>query len=578
MIMKEKNITGKPSIDRPWLKFYPDEIKQLCVPECTLADFLKNACPGKDVVAMHYYGTDFTWETIFEEADLAAKALKAYGFGEGDQIPVFFRSVPQFLFLLLAAEKIGASLLCRDNTLEENVDAVKKANVNTIFAHDFLSRKHMDAYVYEAGIEHVILLSPYESADRNAMPPHIHSCIINQYTKHPAKGPSTVTWTEFLDAGRNYTGEVNASVDWNRPLFRAYTSGSTGPSKQVIHSAHTMIGVLQQLAPYAASGDFRPTWLLTALPPVLVAVVVSMILMPLASNKLLILDPFCELNDLDLEIMRYRPNCWPHIPMFLELIMGSKRIPADYDLSHLLFAGAGCEALNNGQLARAQKYLNDHNCKAIYTTGYGQSEAGSSITLPCFSQPIENGNIGIPMPLNTIGIFEPGTQEELSYNQIGEICVSGPGNMLGYDSKSATKKALQLHADGMVWLHTGDIGYMNEEGIVFALTRGHCERYGGGRLIDLTMENKVVDAKIPGIVDEFFVTAPDEEHKGYFLPYLFVVLEDGCTVDDVRESILAVLDDHEIPVEIIELAERPFFHFKTNRIGLKEDLKVKKAV
>lgn len=98
-------------------------------------------------------------------------------------------------------------------------------------------------------------------------------------------------------------GEVDASIDINRPLFRAYTSGSTGLSKQVIHSAYTMLGIIYQMSFYGASEEFRPTWLLTNLPPCLVAVVVPMMLSPLASNKLLILDPFCDVNDLDLEMM-----------------------------------------------------------------------------------------------------------------------------------------------------------------------------------------------------------------------------------------------------------------------------------
>lgn len=57
---------------------------------------------------------------------------------------------------------------------------------------------------------------------------------------------------------------------------------------------------------------------------------------------LLILDPFVDVYDVDLEMMRYRPNNWPLIPMFVEVIRRSKRLPADYDMSHMLAIGAGC--------------------------------------------------------------------------------------------------------------------------------------------------------------------------------------------------------------------------------------------
>ena len=96
-----------------------------------------------------------------------------------------------------------------------------------------------------------------------------------------------------------------------------------------------MLGAIQQMNFYGDSSEFRPTWLVTILPPALVAVVVSMLLLPLSSNKLLIMDPFVDVKDIDLEMMRYRPNCWPLIPMFIEIIMRNGRIPDDYDMSHL---------------------------------------------------------------------------------------------------------------------------------------------------------------------------------------------------------------------------------------------------
>lgn len=275
-------------------------------------------------------------------------------------------------------------------------------------------------------------------------------------------------------------------------------------------------------------------------------------------------------------MMRYRPNCWPLIPMFIEIVMRNGRVPADYDMSHLFSAGAGCEAYNNNQLKRAQKFLDSHNCKARFTTGYGCSEAGSNMTLPITKHPIGNGNVGIPMPLTILSVFKPGTDEELTYNTWGEICQCGPGTMIGYDTPAATAKTIKIHSDGKKWLHTGDIGYMTEDGTVYTLTRGKAPRYGGGDLATLPMENKLADAQIPGIDDEFFVILPDPDHEWCFLPYLFVVLEDGYTVDDIRDQIAASLDDYMQPVQIIALPERPFFHFKTNRLGLAKDIEAGK--
>ena len=573
-----KKLTGKPSIDRPWMQYYPDMLMQMIqIPNCTIEQYLRNCCQGMDIDAIHYYGENISWKTVFEQADKTAKALKAIGFGEGDQIPVYLRLVPEFIYLLLGAEKIGASVLCRDNTLEENVEAARKAKAKAIIAHDFMSKKEMQEFLNNSDVEKIVLLSPLHHGNRNAMPAHIQSCLNSYYPSTRASGSSTMSWDEFITQGESYTGTVEAPTDIHRPLFRAYTSGSTGPSKQVIHSADTMLGIICQMNFYGGTEEFRPNWMVTCLPPALVAVVVSMVLMPLASNKLLIMDPLCYEEDVDLELMRYRANNWPIIPMFIENVMRNGRIPNDYDMSHLLAAGPGCEACNNIQLENMEKFLHAHNCNVRVTTGYGSSEAGSTFSLPMAPKPIRDGNVGVPMPLSIVSIFKPGTQEELTYNQLGEICKTGPGNMLGYDNPSATAKTLQKHADGNVWLHTGDLGYMDEDGVLYVLNRGYSPRYGGGNLAVLPMENLVANARIEGIDDEFFVLFEDEKHPGYYVPYLYVVLEEGYTIDHIRDKIDECLQEYMRPVEIIELDKRPFFHFKTNRIGLIKELKERSA-
>lgn len=79
----------------------------------------------------------------------------------------------------------------------------------------------------------------------------------------------------------------------------------------------------------------------------------------------------------------------------------------------------------------------------------------------------------------------------------------------------------------------------------------------------MRMESRIVEA--PGVKDGFFCFIPDREQEGYYVPYLFVILEKGRQIEDVREGILNTLQLYEYPVEIRELQERPYFRFKTNR-------------
>jgi len=567
------NLTGKPSVDRPWLKYYPEQLRQMIKePKCTVLEYLKSYCPGEDVAAIDFYGKEVLWKTVFDQTEKVARSLRAMGFKEGDQIPVFLLSVPEFIPILLAAEKIGASLICRDNTIQENVEAVAKSGAKAMIAHDYLSQQELEKYLSETDVEKVILVKACTSCDFEDLPDYVQKSLKERYSSESAHGSAVISWEDFLMMGDSYTGIVEAPVDIHRPLFRAYTSGSTGPSKQVIHSAHTMLSVVAQMNFYAGGDGFRPNLLITSLPPCLVAVVVSMYLMALSSNKLLILAPFCRVEDVDLEMMRTRPTFWPIIPIFMETVMRNGRIPDDYDMSHLQAAGVGSESYNNTQMKNAQEFLRAHNCNIRLTTGYGSSEAGSNVSMPMTPHPMGYGNVGVPTYFNTISIFEPGTQNELTYNVLGEVCISGPGLMLGYDDPEATAKTLQVHEDGMTWLHTGDIGFMNEDGVLYVQTRGTAPRYGGGDLATLPMENVIADAEIEGIDDEFFVVVPDSTHPGYYVPYLYIVPKEGYTVADLEDEIRECLEAYMQPVEIIEIAARPFFHFKTNRIGLAREL------
>ena len=274
-------LTGKPSVDRPWMKFYPPGAEQMSIPPVTMYEYLKMMSRGEDLTVLHYYGTDISWKQFFRLVDKTARAMRAAGLGEGDQIPVMLQAVPEFLVILLAAERIGASLLCRDNTIPENAAAISKTSAKVMFAHDFITWAEVEAYT-KAGIRRIITVNPWKGAVREAMPDHIVRSLESRYTEPIVSGEEICCWEDFLAAGKVYIGKVEAPVDLQRPLFRAYTSGSTGPSKQVIHSAQTMLGVVHQLSAYGSSDEFRPVALVTLLPPALIAVTVSMILMPMA--------------------------------------------------------------------------------------------------------------------------------------------------------------------------------------------------------------------------------------------------------------------------------------------------------
>ncbi len=560
------NLTGKASIDKPWLNFYPEPFKNIDVPKITMESFLKMKNPDESRYAIEYYGNKYTWKELWEEVEIAAKALKAIGFGEGDRIPMFIQAVPAHYILLLAAEKIGAALICRDDVPEELCFAIRKSKATTAFVHDYLSKEDEELFRTTTPMTRMIKVSPYEYADKDSMPDYVVKEIESRYPAETENTEGDITWDEFMELGRNFEGEYLAPVDPDRAVFGAYTSGSTGISKLVIHSSANIVAVAFQMSIFAPPADVQETWWLPVLTPALIAVTVSMTVFPLSAGQRVILDPFCPLEDIDIQFMNHKPNYWALIPMFCDMLMQSDRIPEDYDMSHLRSIGTGAEAMNERKSREVEDFFHKHNCMATLSAGYGQSEGCSNFTLPNPMFPLKDGCVGMPMPATIISIFDPETLEEKSYGEMGEVCMTGPAKMLcysGYMGEEMTERTLVEHPDGETWLHTGDIGYITEHGIVHILGRGYSERFGGGHLFMMRMESRVVEAE--GVTDGFFCYVPDLEHEGYFNPYLFVILDEGKTLDEVRPAILAALEEHEYPVEIRVITERPYFHFKTNR-------------
>ena len=558
-------LTGKASVDKPWLQFYPEALRNVEVPTITVETFLRAKNPDENKIAFEYYGNKITWKEFWGEVDKAAKSLKILGFGEGNRIPVFLQSVPAHFILLIAAERIGAAIICRDDIPEELCFAIRKSKSETAFVMDYTSKSDEDLFRATTPMKRVIKVSPYDYADRKSVPDYVEKEIASRYTGAIETTEGDLTWDEFLALGKDYTEDYMAQEDVNRPVFGAYTSGSTGISKLVIHSSSNIVATAFQMSIFIPPSDVPEKWWLPILPPALIAVTVSMAIFPLSAGLIMVLDPFCPLEDIDIAFMEQKPNFWALIPMFCEMLMKSDRIPEDYDMSHLRSIGTGAEAMNERKTQEVEAFFHKHNVKATLSAGYGQSEGCSNFTLPNPMFPLVDGCVGMPMPATTMAVFSEDL-EELNYGEIGELCMTGPAMMLhyaGWRGDELTERTLINHPDGNCWLHTGDKAYINEHGIVYILGRGTTKRFGGGELYMMRMGTKAV--RVAGVEDGFFCFVPDQDHEGYFLPYFFVILDETKSLDEVKAGLADALEEYEYPVDIRVIKERPYFHFKTNR-------------
>ena len=128
---------------------------------------------------------------------------------------------------------------------------------------------------------------------------------------------------------------------------------------------------------------------------------------------------------------------------------------------------SGGDSLSIELKKKVDNYLYEHNSSIQVREGYGTTECVTASCLTPIHTAVE-GSIGLPMPDMFYKIVEPGTENELPYGETGEICLAGPTVMLGYlDQPEETANTLRTHADGMTWVHTGDLGSMDDRGFVY---------------------------------------------------------------------------------------------------------------
>ena len=165
-------------------------------------------------------------------------------------------------------------------------------------------------------------------------------------------------------------------------------------------------------------------------------------------------------------IKKYKPNFIVGVPTLFEALLKNNRLKKK-DLSSVRCVISGGDTLSKPLKDKVDTFLKEHGSNATVREGYGLTECvGASCLTP--HNKYKEESIGIPLPDVTYKIVKIGTHDELPRNMDGEICINGPTVMMGYlDSPKETAKVLRKHEDGKVWLHTGDIGCMDEEGFVY---------------------------------------------------------------------------------------------------------------
>ena len=165
-------------------------------------------------------------------------------------------------------------------------------------------------------------------------------------------------------------------------------------------------------------------------------------------------------------LLKQKPNLIPGVPTLFEALLRAEGLEKA-DLSFLRGIFSGGDSLSPELKKKVDAFLKDHGCTEQIREGYGTTEC---VTASCLTPKdyARAGSIGVPFPDTFYKIVAVGTTQEVDAHTEGEICISGPTVMLGYmDNPEETAQTLRRHSDCRIWLHTGDLGYMDEDGFVY---------------------------------------------------------------------------------------------------------------
>ena len=562
------SLTGYASIDKPWLKYYSeDTLQNIKIPEeSAYLHILKSNKNNMNNTALIYGDKEITYSELFKKIDLVANSFHNMGIKKGDIVSVCLANTPETAYIFYALNKIGA--IC-DFMDPRATSLVMKEHLNLAKSKKLLTIS--DCYPIfknlknETMIDTIISINPLETLYNNNPP-------INNKIE-----TNDLYWNQFLELGKN--SDYNyVDNEINTPITVLHTGGSTGEPKGALLTNYNLNSLATQWLNTGIAYE-KGDKILSLMPPFVSFGLAANLHVPLSNSMKIILIPTYEPEKtLDL-IQLYKPNCVPASPAHWEQVYLDPR-SKKMDWSFLKIALMGGEILNPEVEKGLNKMFKENNSQCKFVGAYGMTETSTALAIGFDKKVNLDGSVGAPLPLTNLSIINPDTEEELEYNQIGEICASTPNTMLGYYGRDEeTNKILKTHNDGKIWVHTGDLGYMTENGILFI--KGRIKRiiirFDGIKIYPIDIETKLYQNPI--IAKSAVIGTKDQKHLHGENPVAYIVLKDNNLKEDyeyIKDYCEKNIIDYAVPVDYIFTNELPYTrNGKIDFNKLKQDYKAR---
>ncbi len=450
-------------IATPWLSSYGEVAPNLDYSEKTMSGaVLERAAIEKDFPALTFMGKATSYTRLAEEIDKVARSFHAMGIRPAQRVLVCLPNVPQAVFCLYGLNRIGAipTMVHPLSAVSELTFFMNEGNCDIVVTLDQFYGKFLEVRA-QRPIRKIVVC---RVSDELAFPLNIGQKLMTE-RKFPKVLSEDIVWKDFIAMGKDVKEGYVADKDYRTEAVVLFSGGTTGTTKGIMLSDLNFNALAWQTA-NMANEEVHHSKMLAAMPVFhgfgLGVCIHTMMFIGGTS----ILVPRFNVKSYANLIRKTKPNFIAGVPTLFEAITRNRYLDAA-DLSCLRVVFSGGDSLTIDLKKKFDAFLKDHNARVRVREGYGTTECVTACCLTPYNKEKE-GSIGIPFPDTYFKICKPGTCDELPYGEEGEICLTGPSMMLGYiGHEQENKDTLRTHADGHVWLHTGDLGKMDDEGFVY---------------------------------------------------------------------------------------------------------------
>ena len=454
------------SASAPWRAFYGNTPATLQYPQETMYTLVARAgqqYPGS--TAYVFQGKQTSYSAFLQRIEAAAKGLYHMGIRKGDKVTICMANTPQALDCFYALNRIGAipNMIHPLSAAKEIAFYLNFSGSKAILT---LAQFYEKVASIRPELDHPVEILVARIAEELPVPLNLMYPLTKggKADRIPA-GKDYTLWYDMVKAGKNTILPAHEGTAEECGAI-LYSGGTTGTTKGIMLSNRNFNALGLQTIAASGYGSVAGMKMLSVMPVFHGFGLGIGIHTALIGGATCILVPQFSVKTYADTLLKQKPNLIPGVPTLFEALLRAESLEGA-DLSFLKGIFSGGDSLSPELKKKVDAFLKAHNCDQQIREGYGTTEC---VTASCLTPKdyARDGSIGVPFPDTYYKVVAPGTTEEVVPGTEGEICICGPTVMLGYmDNPQETANTLRCHADGRIWLHTGDLGHMDEDGFVY---------------------------------------------------------------------------------------------------------------